>query len=746
MTVPYVFKNATGTIPLSQLDDNFTAVVDKATLAGTSGATSIGITPAGTISATTVAGALNELDTEKATTASVALKANISNLAASTGAATVGFTPSGTMVATNVQTAITELSTSFVPTSASAVGFTPTGTITATNVQGAIVEINTDLAAPTGASTVGFAPTGTIAATTVQTAIAEINTDLALSTGAALVGFAPTGTIAATTVQTAIAEINTDLALSTGAALVGFAPIGTIAATTVQTAIEEINTDLALSTGSTLVGNIQPGTGAVARTVNAKLRETVSVKDFGAVGNGIANDTTAINNAILAVNAQGSVKLYFPAGIYRYQGGGWLGDGVVITGDGRNATIIRSIIASPTSGYLFSCGGYGAGIQDVRFDAVGTSQTGGCYVWLQGAESFIDNFYMTGDYNGVLMTGNVSRIRHGRFQNGASGAIRIRAEGGDNSQSIDDVLMGAQTPQISFAGIRVRNSSALMITNTSVIQQGHGLLIDPTTATTSANTADGSVFSLYVNNCFFDNNSGNGIRIVPTGNSSVVRCRFANVWASSSNSDGILIQNSSSATISGMHFESPHILLNTGSGVSLGGTLSDIAINGGEICNNSYGVYVNNTVTNLRIIGATIGSGAGLSGNTNSGVAFGTGTSASDYIAIANNVMRNNGAVAIVSSSVSGVNLSIYSNIGYKNSYRGVATFPSGSSSLVVTHGLSVTPGQGDFLISPTVNVTAGGVTQYWVSSANSTTFTISVNATVTATLYFVWDVKTAGA
>lgn len=49
------------------------------------------------------------------------------------------------------------------------------------------------------------------------------------------------------------------------------------------------------------------GTGAIATTVQAKLRESVSVKDFGAVGNGIANDTVAIQNAVNA--AQGKTLI-----------------------------------------------------------------------------------------------------------------------------------------------------------------------------------------------------------------------------------------------------------------------------------------------------------------------------------------------------------------------------------------------------------------------------------------------------
>lgn len=64
--------------------------------------------------------------------------------------------------------------------------------------------------------------------------------------------------------------------------------------------------------GSGQIGFFQSGAGAAARTALDKLREVVSVKDFGAVGNGIANDTAAIQAAFNS----GAKRVVFPPGVY----------------------------------------------------------------------------------------------------------------------------------------------------------------------------------------------------------------------------------------------------------------------------------------------------------------------------------------------------------------------------------------------------------------------------------------------
>ena len=69
--------------------------------------------------------------------------------------------------------------------------------------------------------------------------------------------------------------------------------------------------DVTLPISSNSVTYLPAGTGAVATTVQAKLREIVSVKDFGAVGNGTTNDSVAIQAAL-----DTGKSVYVPQGTY----------------------------------------------------------------------------------------------------------------------------------------------------------------------------------------------------------------------------------------------------------------------------------------------------------------------------------------------------------------------------------------------------------------------------------------------
>lgn len=107
------------------------------------------------------------------------------------------------------------------------------------------------------------------------------------------------------------------------------------------TNMDEVLTEIAASVGGT-DGLFKAAAGATARTVQSKLLEGgVSPEDFGAVGNGVAVDTTPLQAAFNFVAAAGSgvVRL---TGTYKTDQAIVLSntDGVSVIGDGLRATAI----------------------------------------------------------------------------------------------------------------------------------------------------------------------------------------------------------------------------------------------------------------------------------------------------------------------------------------------------------------------------------------------------------------------
>lgn len=106
---------------------------------------------------------------------------------------------------------------------------------------------------------------------------------------------------------------------------------GSSTAADARTALAVVGTtELAASGGSALFGFLQAGTGASARTGQAKLRDIVSVKDFGAVGDGTTNDSPAFLAAVAALPAWGGM-IYLPDAI------GYVLDTAIPTGTKRVA-------------------------------------------------------------------------------------------------------------------------------------------------------------------------------------------------------------------------------------------------------------------------------------------------------------------------------------------------------------------------------------------------------------------------
>lgn len=134
-------------------------------------------------------------------------------------------------------------------------------------------------------------------------------------------------------------------------------------------------------TGAVLRGTLQTflqdGTGAVVRSVSSKIKEQVSVKDFGAIGDGVADDTASIQAALdyLATRAYSSAqggRLHFPSGFYKISSPLNVVDEILIEGDGNESTKIAT-----DDGYIFNVTSAGVRIQDIFFSGpYGTASNG----------------------------------------------------------------------------------------------------------------------------------------------------------------------------------------------------------------------------------------------------------------------------------------------------------------------------------------------------------------------------------
>lgn len=111
----------------------------------------------------------------------------------------------------------------------------------------------------------------------------------------------------------------------------------------VSTAASNIFAILLSAIGSSLIGFLQAGVGAILRTVESKLREQVSITDFGAIGDGATDNSVAIQNAINYLASRPTAgALLIPAGHFKYTVSPVVPYGVSIYGEGGTASLLEA--------------------------------------------------------------------------------------------------------------------------------------------------------------------------------------------------------------------------------------------------------------------------------------------------------------------------------------------------------------------------------------------------------------------
>jgi len=116
-----------------------------------------------------------------------------------------------------------------------------------------------------------------------------------------------------------------------------------------KTDLDTVLSRIFASTGG-LDGKYREFTGATSRNIADKFREIwVSVKDYGAVGDGVQDDGTAIQAAANEVTRLGGGVLYFPPGTYKFVVSPTISaPNVCVRGAGREISILKlaSVVSS----------------------------------------------------------------------------------------------------------------------------------------------------------------------------------------------------------------------------------------------------------------------------------------------------------------------------------------------------------------------------------------------------------------
>jgi hypothetical protein len=237
-----------------------------------------------------------------------------------------------------------------------------------------------------------------------------------------------------------------------------------------NSAIEVMVARILTDVGTADAGSVtytQGGAGSVQTTVQSKLQETVSVKDFGATGDGVTDDTAAIQAAI-NVNI---APVYMPEGTYRITSSIRLDpatDSVVyrtaamLFGSGKERTIILNesgdyalkIENDAYQGSTFSIDS-GVVISDLKIITSGASPVGSAGIVINSSDARIEKVVIDGPKGDGIVT-----------------AVVIPT---DRGQNISPIIEQCRITSADGWGIKSLNpSSSFTITNNYIVSNSEG--------------------------------------------------------------------------------------------------------------------------------------------------------------------------------------------------------------------------------------------------------------------------------
>lgn len=377
-----------------------------------------------------------------------------------------------------------------------------------------------------------------------------------------------------------------------------------------------------------------------------------SVTDYGAIGNGVADDTTAIQAAVDAAATAGGGVVHLPIGTYR------LTSAINITGNGitlRGANREKSHLQQATTGAkILNSTGQDVNITDLRFSYSATPTAGGVAIYSAGANAHLNNIRIVNGYTGVEFTaGTGSTMSNAHIYDCESIGIYVH---GVNDVFISKFLLVTSQPtKFALGAIRLADrAEAIIFTDGDTIGGAYPL----TTEAASYALGTRPAYNNFTN-VFFDS-AVNGALINEMVETEFVGCWFSN-GRSGAGQSGAVVQNSDSLTFANCRF------FNCGGhGCQVANTALRTVFMGCKFESNSYtagpgvchGLVFSANATDFTVTNCIAHNGL-MSGTQGWGIIVNAGTS--DRYAMTNNLVSGN-ATGGVSDGGSGANKTVSGN------------------------------------------------------------------------------------
>lgn len=436
----------------------------------------------------------------------------------------------------------------------------------------------------------------------------------------------------------------------------------------------------ALFSGLTGVTFLQAGTGAVSRAAQDKMREIVSVKDFGATGDGSTDDTAAIQAAIDVAVAGGGGIVLFPPGFYKTTSALTITKGVVLQGSGiglgtgtgnSGGTVIRSGAAAGdviTISSAQSCT-----LLDFTIDCPSfTKASGTAGVRVQGEggsgntnnRTRLQNVRISNMYDAIVWDAASNLVMHGcHVQDFLNIGVYSKQTGATDSghNTIDSCVIWDLNVGTSQASVRYDKGGDIRIVNNKMLGSTYGVRVV---------LDDGETGTMLVTGNSFEEQLTNNIRIAQGttgknfGNLVVVGNQFSFVAPSSPQSNIAIVAGTAGGgaptwikniSIVGNVFNNAHniatatISVQDGTGV----TVAANALNANS-SSNPIGIDVGGSVVSAKVTGNSVVNYTAGNEYATSTTAFKTPTAILNFSTgagtVANNLTRYLGLADAVSS------------------------------------------------------------------------------------------------